>query len=113
MLADVNAHPKEGVFVPFFGIPACTSAGPALLAMRANAVMIPIACVWIEAESRYRVIRGQIIEPANTGDRENDVLTTTAAFTREVEKMIQSFPEQWLWIHKRWKTRPPGEKELY
>ena len=113
VLADVNAHPKEGVFVPFFGIEACTSAGPALLAMRTNAVIIPIACVWDETAKRYRVIQGKVIEPASTGNREADILTTTAAFTREVEKLVRTYPEQWLWIHKRWKTRPRGEKELY
>ena len=113
VLADVNAHPKEGVFVPFFGIPACTSTGPALLAMRTKAVIVPIACVWDETADRYRVIQGDIIEPANSGDREADILNTTAAFTSEVERLVREYPEQWLWIHKRWKTRPPGEKELY
>ena len=113
VLADVNAHPKEGVFVPFFGIRACTSAGPALLAMRTNAVIIPIACVWDKSANKYRVVQGKVIEPANTGDREADILSTTAAFTSEVEKLVHEYPEQWLWIHKRWKTRPPGEKELY
>jgi len=113
ILADVNAHPKEGVFVPFFGIQACTPAGPALLAMRTNAVIIPIACVWDEAARRYRVVQGKVIDPANTGDREADILSTTAAFTSEVERLVREYPEQWLWIHKRWKTRPRGEKELY
>jgi len=113
VLADVNAHPKEGVFVPFFGVQACTSAGPALLAMRTNAVIVPIACVWDESVGHYRVIEGRVIEPASTGDREADILSTTEAFTGEVEKLVREYPEQWLWIHKRWKTRPPGEKELY
>ncbi|HEY2865847.1 MAG TPA: lysophospholipid acyltransferase family protein [Pyrinomonadaceae bacterium] len=113
VLADVNAHPKEGVFVPFFGIPACTSAGPALLAMRTNALIVPIACVWDQAAGHYRVIQGSVIEPALSGNREADILRTTAAFTSEVEKLVREYPEQWLWIHKRWKTRPPGEKELY
>lgn len=113
VLADVNAHPKEGVFVPFFGIEACTSAGPALLAMRTNAVIIPIACIWDESAESYRVVQGKVIEPAATGNREADILSTTAAFTNEVEKLVRNHPEQWLWIHKRWKTRPPGEKELY
>lgn len=113
ILADVNTHPKEGVFVPFFGVPACTTTGPAMLAMRTNAVIIPICGVWEEAAGKYIAVHGKIIEPAKTGDRKADIVTTTAAFTAEVEKLIRAYPEQWMWIHKRWKTRPPGEPGLY
>lgn len=113
VLPDVNVHPKEGVFVPFFGIPACTTSGVAMLALRTDAVIVPMCCVWDEAAGKYKLIHGDIIEPARTGDRHQDVLQTTAAFTSEIEKFVRAYPEQWLWIHKRWKTRPPGEKELY
>ncbi len=113
ILADVNTHPKEGVFVPFFGVPACTTTGPAMLAMRTNSVIIPICGVWDEAADKYVAVHGKIIEPAKTGDRKADILTTTAAFTAEVEKLIRAYPEQWMWIHKRWKTRPPGEPAIY
>lgn len=113
ILADVNAHPKEGVFVPFFGLPACTSSGAALLAVRTNAAIVPLACVWDEKEGKYLAIHGDIIEPSKTGDRQKDILETTARFTAEVEKMIRAYPDQWLWIHKRWKSRPPGEKYIY
>jgi KDO2-lipid IV(A) lauroyltransferase len=113
ILADVNAHPKEGVFVPFFGVPACTSSGVAMLAIRTNAVIIPLAGVWDEKEGKYLAIHGDIIEVSKTGDRQRDVLETTARFTAEVEKMIRAYPDQWLWIHKRWKSRPPGEKPIY
>lgn len=113
ILADVNAHPKEGVFVPFFDVPACTSSGVAMLAIRTNAVIVPLAGVWDKKEGKYIAIHGDAIEPAMTGDRQADIVTTTARFTAEVEKMIREYPDQWLWIHKRWKSRPPGEKELY
>lgn len=113
ILADVNAHPKEGVFVPFFGVPACTSSGVALLAMRTNAAIIPMCGVWDNDKQHYVGIHGQIIYPSNTGDRHRDVTETTANFTAEVEMLIRKYPDQWLWIHKRWKTRPPGEPELY
>jgi Kdo2-lipid IVA lauroyltransferase/acyltransferase len=113
ILADVNAHPKEGVFVPFFGVPACTSSGVAMLAIRTNAVIIPLAGVWDEEERKYVAIHGDAIEPTMSGDRQADVVTTTASFTAEVEKLIRAYPDQWLWIHKRWKTRPPGEPEMY
>jgi Kdo2-lipid IVA lauroyltransferase/acyltransferase len=113
ILADVNAHPKEGVFVPFFGTPACTSSGVALLAMRTNAAIIPMCGVWDEKEGHYIGVHGPVIYPSNTGDRHSDIVTTTAAFTAEVEKLVRKYPDQWLWIHKRWKTRPPGESALY
>ena len=113
ILADVNVHPKEGVFVPFFGVPACTSTGAALLAVRTNAVIIPMCGVWDQKEQHYIAVHGEIIEPSRTGDRRRDILETTARFTAEIEKLIRAYPDQWLWIHKRWKTRPPGEKSLY
>lgn len=113
ILADVNAHPKEGVFVPFFGVPACTTSGAAMLAIRANALIFPTFCVWEKAEERYRFVHGSLITPSDTGDRKQDVVLTTAEYTAEIEKIIRQYPDQWMWIHKRWKTRPPGEKDLY
>lgn len=113
ILADVNAHPKEGVFVPFFGIPACTSTGVAMLALRTNSIIIPVCGVWDEENNHYKIIHGNVIEPSRTGDRKQDVIETTAAFTSVIENFIRQYPDQWIWIHKRWKTRPPGEPELY
>lgn len=113
ILADVNAHPKEGVFVPFFGKPACTSTGVALLAMRTNSAILPMCGTWDEEKQHYVAVHGKLIYAADTGERRSDILQTTAAFTAEVEKLIRRFPDQWLWIHKRWKTRPPGEPDLY
>jgi len=113
VLPDVNVHPKEGVFVPFFDHPACTTSGVARLAIHANALIFPMFAIWDESEKRYVVYNGQPIEPSNTGDREHDVVETTAAYTAEIEKIIRRFPEQWLWIHRRWKTQPPGHPGLY
>lgn len=113
ILADVNAHPREGVFVPFFGVPACTSSGVAMLAIRTNAIIIPLCGVWDEETQRYVAVHGEIIEPSKTGDRQKDVYETTARFTAEVEKLIRAYPNQWMWIHKRWKSRPPGEPAMY
>ncbi len=113
MLSDVNAHPKEGVFVPFFGVPACTLSGAAMLAIRANAFIFPTFCVWDKAVKRYRFVHGPLLEPSNTGDRKQDIIATTAAYTAEIEKIIRQYPDQWMWIHRRWKTRPPGEAGIY
>ncbi len=113
ILADVNAHPKEGVFVPFFGVPACTPSGAALLAMRANAGILVMCGGWDEQKRRYVAVHGRMVYPSKTGDRQRDIVETTAAFTAEVEKLVRQFPDQWMWIHKRWKTRPPGEPDIY
>lgn len=113
ILADVNTHPKEGVFVPFFGVDACTSAGVAMLAHRTGAAIVPLFAVWNEETGKYSMINEEIIEPANTGDRKADIVATTAQFTAALERVIRKYPEQWIWIHRRWKTRPPGESELY
>ncbi|MGE3467722.1 MAG: lysophospholipid acyltransferase family protein [Pyrinomonadaceae bacterium] len=113
VLADVNAHPKEGVFVPFFGVPACTPSGAAMLAMRSNALIYPMFCVWDSTASRYKVVHGSALEPSNTGDRKQDIINTTARYTSEIEKLVRAYPDQWMWIHRRWKTRPPGEDPIY
>ena len=113
VLPDVNVLPRDGVFVPFFGTLACTTSGVAMMAMRTNAMILPMCCVWDDSNGRYKVMYGKIIERVNTGDRHRDVWEMTAAFTAEMEKFIRAYPEQWLWIHKRWKVRPEGERELY
>jgi Kdo2-lipid IVA lauroyltransferase/acyltransferase len=113
VLPDVNSHPKEGVFVPFFDVPACTASGVAMLALRTNEIIVSMCCVWDEKSQKYKVFYGDRVDPVRTGDRHKDIVETTAAYTKEMEKFIRAYPEQWLWIHKRWKTRPPGEKELY
>jgi KDO2-lipid IV(A) lauroyltransferase len=113
VLPDINVLPNEGVFVPFFGVPACTTSGVARLAIKTNSLIFPMFAIWDEAKNKYIVHNGRAIEPANTGDQDADIIATTAAFTEEIEKIVRKFPEQWLWIHRRWKTRPPGKPELY
>ena len=113
VLADVNSHPKEGVFVPFFGIPACTASGIAMLALRTNAVIMPAFAIWNEEKGKYFIVQGKIIEPVNTGDRKRDIIETTALCVAATERIIRTYPDQWIWIHRRWKTRPPGEGSLY
>lgn len=113
VLADVNVVSGEGVFVPFFGVPACTTVGVATLASRANARIIPVCVVWNEKAGRYSAVTGEIIEPIRTGDRKEDLVRNTEIFTAAIEEFVRAYPDQWVWIHKRWKTRPPGEKDLY
>jgi KDO2-lipid IV(A) lauroyltransferase len=113
VLADVNSHPKEGVFVPFFGIPACTATGVAMLALRTNAVIVPMFAMWDDQRGKYFIVHDIIIEPVSSGDRESDIRQTTAQFVAATERVIRAFPAQWIWIHRRWKARPPGESDLY
>ena len=84
-----------------------------MLALRANAAIVPMFAVWDEQKERYSMINEKIIVPVNTGDRKADIERTTAEFTAALERVIGAYPDQWIWIHRRWKTRPPGEPELY
>ena len=108
ILLDQNVTRREGVFVPFFGRLASTSKSLAILALRTEAPVVP---TFIHRESKGGhtvVIKPQIPQP-KSGDRDEDITAFTAAFTRCVEEMVRTWPEQWFWVHRRWKTRPPEE----
>ncbi len=107
ILIDQNASPEEGAFVDFFGVPACAGTGFAKLAARSGAAVIPGFALWSEKERRY-VLR--FYPPLEmTGDAVED----TRRLQKRLEDVIREQPDQWLWIHRRWKTRPPGEPPLY
>ncbi len=113
ILADLNTSREEGVFCDFFGIPACTTAGVATLALRTGAVVLPGYLIW-DAETRIHRLRfDPPIDTINTGNQKEDVVANTARYTRALEVVIRRYPEQWLWIHRRWRTRPEGEPEIY
>ena len=113
ILADHNTSWGEGVFVNFFGVPACTTSGLARVALRTDAAVVPGFLAWDDARKKYRLEFGRAVELVRTGDEEADVAANTQKFTAVVEAQIRKHPEQWVWAHKRWKTRPPGEKPLY
>ncbi|HWG57879.1 MAG TPA: lysophospholipid acyltransferase family protein [Candidatus Acidoferrales bacterium] len=113
VLADHNTSPGEGVFVDFFGVPASTTSGLARLALRTGAAVVPGFLSWDAAARKYRLSFAPAVELARTGDEEADVIENTARFTRIVEQHIRAHPDQWLWVHKRWKTRPRGAEPLY
>ena len=113
ILSDHNAVLEESVFVDFFGIPASTTSGLARIALRTGAAVVPGFLSWDETHRKYRLRFEPAIAIAHTGDEEADVIENTARFTRAIEDYIRAHPGQWLWVHKRWKTRPPGEKEIY
>jgi KDO2-lipid IV(A) lauroyltransferase len=113
VLADHNTDIEESVFVDFFGVPASTTSGLARIALRTAAAVVPGFLSWDEGRGRYRLRFEPAVELARTGNEESDVIENTARFTRVIEDFVRAHPDQWLWIHKRWKTRPPGEKPLY
>lgn len=113
ILADHNTVPEEGVFVDFFGIPASTTSGLARIALRTDAAVVPGFLCWDTERAKYRLQFEPAVELTRSGDEEADVVENTARFTRVIENYIRAHPDQWLWVHKRWKTRPPGEKPIY
>jgi KDO2-lipid IV(A) lauroyltransferase len=113
ILMDTNMTPPQGVFVPFFGVDACTASGLARVALRTGAVVLPGFMVWEEAEKKYVLRFGPPIPLEQTGDEEADIVKNTANFTQAIEEAVRRYPEQWLWLHRRWKTRPAGEPGLY
>jgi Kdo2-lipid IVA lauroyltransferase/acyltransferase len=107
ILVDQNASLDDGVFVSFFGVPACAHTGFAKLAAHSGAAVIPGFALWSESENRY-ILR--FYPPLEiTGQADQD----TAVIQQHLEAVIRAYPGQWLWIHRRWKTRPPGEPSLY
>jgi KDO2-lipid IV(A) lauroyltransferase len=113
ILMDMNTILQEGVFVNFFGIPACTTTGLARIALRTDAAVVPGFLSWDQQRRKYRLRFEPAVEICRTGDEEADVVENTARFTHVIEEQVREHPDQWLWVHKRWKTRPPGEKALY
>jgi KDO2-lipid IV(A) lauroyltransferase len=113
ILSDLNTQTREGVFVPFFGKLACTTAGIATLALKTDAVVIPTCAVWNKERKRYFFHGDPPVELVRTGNHDKDIEVNTARFAAAVERMVRLYPDQWLWIHKRWKTRPPGEPDVY
>ena len=113
VLADHNTAVEEGVFVNFFGVPASTTSGLARIALRTDAAVVPGFLSWDRGRRKYRLRFEPAVELARTENEEADIVENTARFTRVIEDHIRAYPDQWIWVHKRWKTRPFGEKPLY
>jgi KDO2-lipid IV(A) lauroyltransferase len=113
ILADQNTLPAEGVFVDFFGKFACTTTGLARVALHTGAAVVPGYAYWDETTQKYRLRFEPPVELIRTGDTERDVFENTQRFAKVIEEIIRKHPDQWVWVHKRWKTRPKGEPALY
>jgi len=113
ILADQNTMHAEGVFVDFFGKQACTTAGIARVALHTDAAVVPGYAYWDEGLRKYRLRFDPPVELTRTGNAERDIEINTQRFAKVIEGIIREHPEQWVWIHARWKTRPKGEAALY
>ena len=113
VLMDTNMIASQGVFVDFFGIPACTANGLARVALKTDAAVVPGFTIWDPGLKKYRLRFDPRAKLVRTADPEADVVANTALFTKIIEDYVRRYPEQWLWVHRRWKTRPPGEPPLY
>ncbi|MDH3224235.1 MAG: lysophospholipid acyltransferase family protein, partial [Gemmatimonadota bacterium] len=106
ILGDQDAR-KAGIFVDFFGRPASTARGPAVLSLRAGAPLVLAVAIREEgAKPRYSVYFEPLDQP-RTGNLDRDVATLTQAYTHRLEAFIRRYPEQYFWLHRRWKTPPP------
>ena len=113
ILVDQNTMPGEAVFVDFFGKQASTTTGIARVALHTDAAVVPGYAVWDESLGKYRLRFEPPIELIRTGDMERDVVENTQRFTKVIEDIIRKYPDQWVWVHRRWNTRPKGEPPVY
>lgn len=113
LLIDVNTLEDQGVFCDFFGVPACSTTGLAVFALRADVPVVPGFLIWDENIKKHVLQFEPEVPLIRTGDFKEEVLINTARFTKVIEDYARRYPDQWLWIHRRWRTRPEGEPDLY
>ena len=114
ILMDQNVLEGDAnVFADFFGVPASTTAGLARIALRTEAAVVPVFVLWDEEKGKYRLRFEPALALTRTGDAERDIRENTARFNKVIEDVVRRYPDQWLWIHRRWSTRPPGQPPLY
>lgn len=113
LLIDVNTLADQGVFCDFFGVPASSTSGLAVFALRTNAPVVPGVLIWDDRLNQHRLRFDPEIPLTRTGDLKEEVRINTAQFTQVIEDWARRYPNQWMWIHKRWHTRPEGEPDLY
>ena len=105
ILIDQNVQEGDGIFVRFFGQPASTTTVAAALALKTGCAIVPVHCL-LQPSGRYRMVYGPPVEWKGTGRRDEDVAALTQHLTAIIEGWVRETPEQWLWLHRRWKTSP-------
>jgi KDO2-lipid IV(A) lauroyltransferase len=113
LLPDLNTLDDEAIFIDFMGVPAATTFMMAKLALRTNTPILPVFSPWSAEKGKYLLEVETPVMFERTNDEEENVRRLTIAITQRVENQIRRYPGQWLWVHKRWKTRPPGEPRIY
>jgi len=113
ILADQNTMPNEGVFVDFFGKQACMTAGIARMALHTDAAVVPGYAYWDAAAEKYKLRFEPPLDLVRSGNAQKDIVENTQRFAKVLEEIIRKIPDQWIWVHARWKTRPEGEPQLY
>ena len=113
LLVDINVVRDQGIFVDFFGMPASTTFITAKLSLRTGAPIVPIFALWDEQRQRYEVRVCAPVTVEQSGNETEDVRRLTQQLTKVIEDEIRRHPDQWLWIHKRWRTQPKGQKHIY
>ena len=113
ILMDTNMTPPQGVFVNFFGIPACTASGLARIALRTDAAVVPSFTIWDPDPQKIPVAIRSRGQAGAHRQRRRGHRANTQLFTKIIEDYVRRYPDQWLWVHRRWKTRPPEEPGLY
>lgn len=109
IVVDQNVLRGQAVFVDFFGKAAATTPGLAGLHFKSGAPLLPLFCHPRGSRYLLRILPAFRVEPSE--DRAADVLKTTRIYTKMIEDLIRREPEPWLWIHKRWNTRPADEEK--
>ena len=112
ILMDQNMLPAEGIFADFFGRAACTTTGPARVAQKTGIPIVLGLVIWSPKLRKY-TLRFDRVEWIHGSDPEQEIIENTRNFTRLIEEYVRRYPDHWLWVHRRWKTRPPGEPPLY
>lgn len=107
VLVDQNVMEKDGIFVRFFGRPAATTTVAAALALKTGCALVA-GHSWLQPNGRYRMIYEPVTGWSRSGRRDEDVAALTQRLASIIEGWVREHPEQWLWLHRRWKTRPPG-----
>jgi len=105
LLLDQNAAWFEGVYVTFFNRKACTNKGPTKLAMMTGSLVVPLFCIR-QPDGMYRLTCEKAVEMVRTGNDDDDLEVNTQRLNDILEKWIRETPEQWLWVHRRWRVLP-------
>ena len=110
ILIDQNVQSDDGIFVDFFGRKAATTTVAAALALKTGCALVPCRSE-LRSDGRYRLVYEPPVAWHAGGDRQADISRLTQCLTSRIEEWARATPEQWLWIHRRWKTRPPEEAQ--